>query len=159
MNEEKNENKKEITDEINKEIKDVLNLLNCENQEKIPSNKLELAMKGLGLEANDSEVNNILKELDKNNEGFITRDNFTKKMFEKMLEISQAEELKKAFKLVAEEGTQKITFKSLQKAMRETEKDMKDDEILQIIQAADKDKDGAIGEDDFLKVLAKNNIV
>ena len=76
-----------------------------------------------------------------------------------MLEINQAEEMKKAFKLVVDEETQKITFKSLQKAVRDINKDMKDDEILQLIQEADKDKDGAIGEDDFLKVLVKNNIV
>ena len=158
MNEEKGE-KKEIPDEIKEEIKDVLDLFDGEIQGKIPSNKLKLAMKALGLELTDDEVNNILKELDKNNEGFITSDNFTKKMSEKMLEINQAEEMKKAFKLVVEEETQKITFKSLQKAVRDINKDMKDDEILQLIQEADKDKDGAIGEDDFLKVLVKNNIV
>lgn len=158
MNEEKGE-KKEIPDEIKEEIKDVLDLFDGEIQGKIPSNKLKLAMKALGLEPTDDEVNNILKELDKNNEGFITSDNFTKKMSEKMLEINQAEEMKKAFKLVVDEETQKITFKSLQKAVRDINKDMKDDEILQLIQEADKDKDGAIGEDDFLKVLVKNNIV
>ena len=158
MNEEKGE-KKEIPDEIKEEIKDVLDLFDGEIQGKIPSNKLKLAMKALGLELTDDEVNNILKELDKNNEGFITSDNFTKKMSEKMLEINQAEEMKKAFKLVVDEETQKITFKSLQKAVRDINKDMKDDEILQLIQEADKDKDGAIGEDDFLKVLVKNNIV
>lgn len=158
MNEEKGE-KKEIPNEIKEEIKDVLDLFDGEIQGKIPSNKLKLAMKALGLEPTDDEVNNILKELDKNNEGFITSDNFTKKMSEKMLEINQAEEMKKAFKLVVDEETQKITFKSLQKAVRDINKDMKDDEILQLIQEADKDKDGAIGEDDFLKVLVKNNIV
>ena len=158
MNEEKGE-KKEIPDEIKEEIKDVLDLFDGEIQGKIPSNKLKLAMKALGLEPTDDEVNNILKELDKNNEGFITSDNFTKKMSEKMLEINQTEEMKKAFKLVVDEETQKITFKSLQKAVRDINKDMKDDEILQLIQEADKDKDGAIGEDDFLKVLVKNNIV
>ena len=158
MNEEKGE-KKEIPNEIKEEIKEILDLFDGEIQGKIPSNKLKLAMKALGLEPTDDEVNNILKELDKNNEGFITSDNFTKKMSEKMLEINQAEEMKKAFKLVVDEETQKITFKSLQKAVRDINKDMKDDEILQLIQEADKDKDGAIAEDDFLKVLVKNNIV
>ena len=158
MNEEKGE-KKEIPDEIKEEIKDVLDLFDGEIQGKIPSNKLKLAMKALGLEPTDDEVNNILKELDKNNEGFITSDNFTKKMSEKMLEINQTEEMKKAFKLVVDEETQKITFKSLQRAVRDINKDMKDDEILQLIQEADKDKDGGRGEDDFLKVLVKNNIV
>lgn len=159
MNEEKNENKKEITDEIKEEIKDVLDLFDGDIQGKIPSNKLKLAMKALGLEPTDDEVNTILKELDKNNEGYITSDNFTKKMSEKMLEINQVEEMKKAFKLLADEETHKITFKSLQKAVRDIEKDMKDEKILQLIQEADKDKDGAISEDDFMKVLAKNNIV
>ena len=82
MNEEKGE-KKEIPNEIKEEIKDVLDLFDGEIQGKIPSNKLKLAMKALGLEPTDDEVNNILKELDKNNEGFITSDNFTKKMSEK----------------------------------------------------------------------------
>ena len=67
--------------------------------------------------------------------------------------------MKKSFKLLCEEGTNKITYKSLQKAVTELAKQMSSDEILKIIQEADKDKDGAIGEEDFIYVLKNTNVI
>ena len=53
------ESKKEITEEQKEEIKSVLGLFNGEIYGTIESNKLKLAMKALGFEPSDEEVNDF----------------------------------------------------------------------------------------------------
>ena len=153
------ESKKELTEEQKEEIKNVLNLFNGEIYGTIESNKLKLAMKALGFEPSDEEVTSLLSELDKENKGTFSCEDFTRVISQKMLEMDPVTEMKKSFKLLCEEGTNKITFKSLQKAVTELAKQMSSDEILKIIQEADKDKDGAIGEEDFIYVLKNTNVI
>ena len=153
------ESKKELTEEQKEEIKNVLNLFNGEIYGTIESNKLKLAMTALGFEPSDEEVTSLLSELDKENKGTFSCEDFTRVISQKMLEMDPVTEMKKSFKLLCEEGTNKITYKSLQKAVTELAKQMSSDEILKIIQEADKDKDGAIGEEDFIYVLKNTNVI
>lgn len=153
------ESKKEITEEQKEEIKSVLGLFNGEIDGTIESSKLKLAMKALGFEPSEEEVSTLLGQLDKENKGTFSCEDFTKVISQKMLEMDPVVEMKKSFKLLCEEGTNKITYKSLQKAVSELAKQMSSDEILKIIQEADKDKDGAIGEEDFIYVLKNTNFI
>lgn len=153
------ESKKEITEEQKEEIKSVLGLFNGEIDGTIESSKLKLAMKALGFEPTEEEVSTLLGQLDKENKGTFSCEDFTKVISQKMLEMDPVVEMKKSFKLLCEEGTNKITYKSLQKAVSELAKQMSSDEILKIIQEADKDKDGAIGEEDFIYVLKNTNFI
>jgi len=68
------------------------------------------------------------------------------------------EEMKNAFKLICEEGHDKITVKSLQKVARELGENMTFEEIKEMIDEADRDGDGEIGEDDFIKIMKKTNL-
>ena len=153
------ESKKEITEEQKEEIKSVLGLFNGEIDGTIESSKLKLAMKALGFEPTEEEVNTLLEQHDKENKGTCSCEDFTRVISQKMLEMDPVTEMKKSFKLLCEEGTNKITYKSLQKAVTELAKQMSSDEILKIIQEADKDKDGAIGEEDFIYVLKNTNVI
>ena len=153
------ESKKEITEEQKEEIKSVLGLFNGEIDGTIESSKLKLAMKALGFEPTEEEVNTLLEQLDKENKGTFSCEDFTRVISQKMLEMDPVTEMKKSFQLLCEEGTNKITYKSLQKAVTELAKEMSSDEILKIIQEADKDKDGAIGEEDFIYVLKNTNVI
>lgn len=153
------ESKKEITEEQKEEIKSVLGLFNGEIDGTIESSKLKLAMKALGFEPTEEEVNTLLEQLDKENKGTFSCEDFTRVISQKMLEMDPVTEMKKSFQLLCEEGTNKITYKSLQKAVTELAKQMSSDEILKIIQEADKDKDGAIGEEDFIYVLKNTNVI
>ena len=68
------------------------------------------------------------------------------------------EEMKNAFKLICEEGHDKITLKSLQKVARELGENMTLEELKEMIDEADRDGDGEIGEDDFIKIMKKTNL-
>ena len=115
-------------------------------------------MRALGFEPKKEEIRKILSEVDKSGEGIIRYDDFLDIMTQKMLERDPVEEMKKAFVLICEEGSNKITLKSLQKVAKELGENMTLEELQEMIEEADRDGDGEIGEEDFLKIMKKTNL-
>jgi centrin-1 len=74
------------------------------------------------------------------------------------MERDPIEEIKKAFNLIIEEGHDKITLNSLQKVARELGENMTKEELQEMIDEADRDGDGEIGEDDFVRIMKKTNL-
>ncbi len=66
--------------------------------------------------------------------------------------------MRKAFQLICEEGHDKITLKSLIKVAKELGENMTTDELNEMIEEADRDGDGEIGEEDFVKIMKKTNL-
>jgi Ca2+-binding EF-hand superfamily protein len=66
--------------------------------------------------------------------------------------------MRKAFQLICEEGHDKITLKSLAKVAKELGENMTADELNEMIEEADRDGDGEIGEEDFVKIMKKTNL-
>ena len=70
----------------------------------------------------------------------------------------------KAFKLFDDDGTGKISFKNLKRVARELGtlsylgETMTDEELTEMIEEADRDGDGEIGEDDFIRIMKKSNL-
>jgi centrin-1 len=60
--------------------------------------------------------------------------------------------------LIIEEGHDKITLNSLQKVARELGENMTKEELQEMIDEADRDGDGEIGEDDFVRIMKKTNL-
>ena len=148
----------EITEEQSQEIKEAFDLFDSESTGYIDSKELKVAMRALGFEPKKEEIRKILSEVDKQGEGNISFEDFLSIMTEKMLERDPIEEMKKAFHLICEEGQDKITLKSLQKVAKELGENMNIEELQEMIEEADRDGDGEIGEEDFLKVMKKTNL-
>jgi centrin-1 len=66
--------------------------------------------------------------------------------------------MKKAFQLICEDNYNKITLSSLQKVAKELGENMTVEELQEMIEEADRDGDGEIGEEDFVKIMKKTNL-
>ena len=148
----------EITEEQRQEIKEAFDLFDSESTGVIDSKELKVAMRALGFEPKKEEIRRLLGEVDKTGEGVIKFEDFMDIMTQKMLERDPIEEMKKAFHLICEEGQDKITLKSLQKVAKELGENMTVEELQEMIEEADRDGDGEIGEEDVLKVMKKTNL-
>lgn len=73
-------------------------------------------------------------------------------MTAKMGEKDSKEEILKAFRLFDDDDTGKITFRNLKRVAKELGENMTDEELQEMIDEADRDGDGEINEDEFLKV-------
>jgi len=148
----------ELTEEQKQEIKEAFDLFDTEGRNEIDAKELKVAMRALGFEPKKDEVRKILQEIDKNGEGVVRYEDFFEIMSIKMMERDPIEEMKKAFQLICEEGYDKITLKSLKKVADELGENMTKEELQEMIDEADRDQDGEIGEEDFIKIMKKTNL-
>ncbi|CAG9827653.1 unnamed protein product [Diabrotica balteata] len=70
-----------------------------------------------------------------------------------MFENDTREDMIKAFKLFDENGKGFITVDDFKKVVMELDKDLTDEEILEMINEADRDGDGEVNLNDFLRML------
>ena len=65
------------------------------------------------------------------------------------------EEMLVAFRLFDTEDRGRIGLKDLRRVAKELEESLTEEELLMILNNADKDGDGEIGEEDWIRVMAK----
>ena len=100
----------------------------------------------------------MMSEADRNDSGVIEFLEFLDLMTQKMADRDPREEMLKAFRLFDDDETGKISFKNLKRVAKELGENMTDDEIQEMIEEADRDNDGEIGEEEFIRIMKKTNL-
>ena len=144
----------ELTDEQKREIKDAFATF---EESGIEADELKSAMKTLGFDANNPDVQKILEKID-SKRAPLKYDDFMDVMIDSSEKDPEAE-MKKAFKILCEEGTDKITLKSLSKICADLGEKINEEELQEMINEADKDQDEEVGEEDFIKLMAKTGMI
>ena len=86
-------------------------------------------MRALGFEPRKEEVKKMLSDVDKDNTGKLSFDNFLGLMATKMAEKDTKEEILKAFKLFDDDETGKISFQNLKRVAKELGENLTDAEL------------------------------
>ena len=115
-------------------------------------------MRALGFEPKREEIKKMIADVDTNNSGVIDYNEFIDMMTQKMAERDPREEMLKAFRLFDDDETGKISFRNLKRVAKELGENMTDDEIQEMIDEADRDGDGEIGEEEFMRIMKKTNL-
>ena len=66
--------------------------------------------------------------------------------------------MRKAFRLFDSEHRSHIGFKEIKKVAKELGENMADEELNEMIAEADKDGDGELTEEDFIRIMKKVNL-
>lgn len=148
----------ELTEEQRQEIKEAFDLFDTDGSGSIDSKELKVAMRALGFEPRKEEVKRMISEMDKDGSGTIEYPEFEEMMASKMAERDPREEILKAFKLFDDDNTGKISFKNLKRVARELGETMTDEELMEMIEEADRDGDGEINQEEFLRIMKKTNL-
>jgi len=135
-----------------------------------------VALKALGFDIKKADLQKLMADYDVDNTGKVTVEDFNEigepfkfkyKSFgiffilnlisfiakSMILERDPQEDLKKAFKLFAEDSTSKISFRNLRKIAKELGEKTSDDELRAMIMEFDKDGDGEINESEFMAIM------
>ena len=144
----------ELTDEQKREIKEAFSPFELDG---LKPEELKLAMTVLGFDPKNEDVKLIMKKIDEQGNKPISYETFMDIRIEKPDDDPEVE-MKKAFKILCEDGYDKITFKSLKKICNDIGENISDDEIKGMINEANKDNDNEVGEDDFIKIMQKTNM-
>merc|ERR1719379_649261 len=100
----------------------------------------------------------MISDVDDDGSGTIGYPEFLKMMTHKILNRDPKDEILKAFRLFDDDETGKISFKNLKRVAKELGERMTDEELQELITEADRDGDGEINEEEFLRIMKKTNL-
>eukprot|EP01134_Creolimax_fragrantissima_P002076 CFRG2076T1 len=145
-----------LTEERKADLKDAFDLFDIDGSGEIDASELKMAMVTLGMsECKDTEIQFMIKGVDKNGNGKVDFDEFLIIMGAKMTEKDSVHDVMQAFDLFDDDHTGKITLRNLKRVAQELGEQMTDDELMNMIKEADTDNDGEVSRDDFLQIMQK----
>merc|ERR1712138_45980 len=148
----------ELSDQQKQEIKEAFDLFDTDGSGAIDAKELKVAMRALGFEPKKDEVRKMISDIDKDGDGTIDFDEFMMMMTAKMAEKDSREEIIKAFRLFDDDETGRISFKNLKRVAKELGENMTDEELMEMVDEADRDGDGEINEEEFLRIMKKTSL-
>ncbi|OWJ99721.1 CETN2 [Cervus elaphus hippelaphus] len=145
--------KPELTEEQKQEIREAFDLFDADG-----TGTIDVAMRALGFEPKKEEIKKMISEIDKEGTGKMNFSDFLTVMTQKMSEKDTKEEILKAFKLFDDDETGKISFKNLKRVAKELGENLSDEELQEMIDEADRDGDGEVNEQEFLRIMKKTSL-
>merc|ERR1712005_24075 len=149
---------KGLTDDQIQEIREAFDLFDTDGSGTIDAKELKVAMRALGLDAKKDEIRRMINDIDKDGSGTIDFNEFLNMMTARMGDRDSREEILKAFRLFDDDETGKISFRNLKRVAKELGENMTDEELQEMIDEADRDGDGEINEDEFLRIMKKTSL-
>eukprot|EP00409_Alexandrium_fundyense_P000877 CAMPEP_0185913188 /NCGR_PEP_ID=MMETSP0196C-20130402/42946_1 /TAXON_ID=2932 /ORGANISM="Alexandrium fundyense, Strain CCMP1719" /LENGTH=209 /DNA_ID=CAMNT_0028634525 /DNA_START=97 /DNA_END=726 /DNA_ORIENTATION=- len=104
------------------------------------------------------EIQKMISDVDDDGSGTIGYEEFLKMMTHKILNRDPKDEILKAFRLFDDDETGKISFKNLKRVAKELGERMTDEELQEMVDEADRDGDGEVNEEEFLRIMKKTNL-
>ena len=150
--------KPELTEEQKQEVREAFDLFDADGSGTIDVKELKVAMRALGFEPRKEEMKRMIADVDKEGTGKISFNDFLAVMTQKMAEKDTKEEILKAFRLFDDDETGKISFKNLKRVAKELGENLTDEKLQEMIDEADRDGDGEVNEDEFLRIMKKTNL-
>ncbi|XP_061541834.1 uncharacterized protein cetn2 [Phyllopteryx taeniolatus] len=147
--------KPELTEEQKQEIREAFELFDTDGAGYIDVKELKVAMRALGFEPKKEEIKKMIGEVDKDATGKISFSNFLSVTTQKMADKDSKEEILKAFRLFDDDETGRISFKNLKRVAKELGENLTDEELQEMIEEADRDGDGEVNQQEFLRIMKK----
>ena len=145
----------ELSEKQKQDVKEAFDLFDPDSTGTIDFKLLKPAMKALGFDPPKEEIRYIIDQLNQSGQTVIRFDVFLYIMQQKILQRDPVEEIRNEFHSLCEEGQDKITLDTLVKLANESGENMSIEELKEILQEADWDGDGNIGEEDYVKIMTK----
>lgn len=115
-------------------------------------------MRALGFEPSKEEVRKLISQVDKDGSGTVNFNEFLVIMTTKMGERDSREEIIKAFRLFDDDETGKISFRNLKRVAMELGESITDEELQEMIDEADRDGDGEVSQEEFIRIMERTNL-
>jgi calmodulin len=147
------ETKKQKKQKEEKEYREVFKMFATSEGEKFGAQELGEVMRSYGMETDELELHDMISEIDTNGNGTIDFKEFMA-VFEKKMKDSEAEEeLRQAFKVFDKDGNGFLSSEELRHAMTQMGEKLTNEEVDEMIEEADMDKDGQINVEEFITIM------
>merc|ERR1711934_798395 len=150
---------KTLTDVQKNDLREAFELFDTDGSGAIDVSELNTAMSALGFEPKKSEIEKMVRDMDKDGDATVDLEEFYIMMAEQMNKKEGKAELLKGFKLFDDDNTGKISMKNLTRMAKELGETCSEAELAEILKECDDDGDGEIGEADFLNIMTTTGML
>ncbi|MED6197315.1 putative calcium-binding protein cml13 [Stylosanthes scabra] len=146
-----------LTQQKKQEIKEAFELFDTDGSGTIDAKELNVAMRALGFEMTEEQINQMIADVDKDGSGAIDYEEFEYMMTAKIGERDSKEELMKAFQIIDQDKNGKISVSDIKRIAKELGERFTDREIQEMVEEADLDDDGEVNADEFIRMINRTN--
>lgn len=111
-------------------------------------------MRSLGQNPSESELSDMINEVDVDRDGTIDFPEFLTMMARKMKDTDSEDEIREAFKVFDRDGNGFISSAELRHVMTSIGEKLTEEEVDEMIREADADGDGQINYNEFVDLLS-----
>merc|ERR1712054_588583 len=148
-----------LTEQQKADLGEAFTLFDTDGSGSIDAAELGTAMTALGFNPKKSEIDKIVRDMDKDGDSTIDMEEFFVMLAEKMNQKDDKEELMKGFAMFDDDGTGKISFKNFKRVATEIGETLTDDQLKAILAEADTDNDGEISPEEFMAVMVRTGML
>ncbi|QBM88212.1 Ca2+-binding protein, EF-hand superfamily [Metschnikowia aff. pulcherrima] len=142
-----------LSEEQIAEFKEAFSLFDKDSDGKITTKELGTVMRSLGQNPSESELTDMINEVDTNSDGLIDFPEFLTMMARKMKDTDSEAEIAEAFKVFDRNGDGKISAAELRHVLTSIGEKLSDADVDQMIREADTNNDGEIDIQEFTQLL------
>ncbi|KAI8285964.1 AP-1 complex subunit gamma-1 [Colletotrichum sp. SAR11_240] len=146
-----------LTEEQVSEFKEAFSLFDKDGDGQITTKELGTVMRSLGQNPSESELQDMINEVDADNNGTIDFPEFLTMMARKMKDTDSEEEIREAFKVFDRDNNGFISAAELRHVMTSIGEKLTDDEVDEMIREADQDGDGRIDYNEFVQLMMQKH--
>mmetsp|Transcript_16060 Transcript_16060/g.17835 ORF Transcript_16060/g.17835 Transcript_16060/m.17835 type:complete len:192 (-) Transcript_16060:69-644(-) len=145
--------KDSLTEEQKAEFREAFNLFDKDCDGSITTKELGTVMRSLGQKPTDSQLVDMINEVDVDGDGQIDFEEFLEMMAKKMKDVDTDHEIREAFNVFDKDGNGYIDASELRSVMLSLGEKLSDEEVNQMIKEADNDGDGKVDFQEFQKMM------
>jgi calmodulin len=142
-----------LSEEQIAEFQEAFKLFDKDNNGSITIQELGTVMRSLGQTPSESELVDMINEVDADGDGAIDFNEFLVMMAKKMKDVDQEDEYKEAFKVFDKDGNGYIEPAELKQVMQSLGETLTDADIEDMMKEADTDNDGRVNYDEFVNMM------
>ncbi|XP_059170772.1 calmodulin-A-like [Physella acuta] len=145
---------KSLTPEQVKEIKEAFHLFDKDGDGHISTQELGKVMRALGQTPSETELKDMINDVDSDRNGTIEFQEFLVMMSRQMTSGDKEEEMREAFRVFDRDGNGYISAAELRQVMANLGEKLTDAEVDEMIREADMDGDGHVNYHEFMKMMS-----
>ncbi|XP_064623165.1 calmodulin-A-like [Lineus longissimus] len=143
-----------LSEEQIAEFREAFSLFDKDGDGDITTKELGTVMRSLGQNPSESELQEMVNEVDTDGNGTIDFEEFLAMMAKKMRDADSEEEIREAFRVFDKEGNGFLNAAQLKVVMANLGEKLTEEEVDEMVREADLDGDGVVSYEEFAKIMA-----
>ncbi|XP_076057129.1 neo-calmodulin-like [Oratosquilla oratoria] len=146
-----------LTEDLVAEFKEAFMLFDKDEDGMITTAELGVVMRSLGQRPSETELRNLVSEVDTSGDGTIEFNEFLQMMSKKLKDVDNEDELKEAFKVFDKKNSGFLSSSELRHVMTSLGEKLSEEEVEDMLKEAAPNGEGKVNYEEFVNLITRKN--